>query len=225
MTSTPTTVINACWKSIGVWGDRSCPELRQHTHCRNCPVYHAAGATLLDREPPPGYREDWTARAAHPREPVLAGTKSIVIFRLGAEWLALPIEVFQEVADSRPIHSLPHREGRILKGLVNIRGELLLCVSLADLLGVDTTAKPADRKEKSAYQRLLVVTHKSGRAVFPADEVHSGCRYHPDELRPVPATVSLASARYSVGLLSWRERNVGVLDPELVFYSLNRHLA
>ena len=36
--------INDCWNRIGVRGDASCPELEQHVHCRNCPVYSAAAA-------------------------------------------------------------------------------------------------------------------------------------------------------------------------------------
>ena len=36
-----------CWQEIGVWGDRSCPELAAVTHCHNCPVFAAAGRKFL----------------------------------------------------------------------------------------------------------------------------------------------------------------------------------
>jgi len=39
----------ACWRRIGVSGDRSCPELAQHVHCRNCPVYAGAAQRLPAR--------------------------------------------------------------------------------------------------------------------------------------------------------------------------------
>ncbi len=220
-----TTPLDTCWKRIGTWGDSSCPELQPHIHCRNCPTYAAAAADLLDREPPAGYCDDWTQRIAQPRTPKLAGTKSLVIFRLGAEWLALATAVFQEVTDMRTIHSLPHRQGKVVKGLVNVRGELLVCVSLEDLLGLEMPPESRKPKPRAVYQRLLVVMHPSGRAAFLVGEVHSGHRYHPHELQPVPATVSLATARYSRGLLVWREHSVGVLDEELLFYTLNRSLA
>src|SRR2546422_1979826 len=35
-----------------------------------------------------------------------------------------------EVAERRVIHSLPHRRTGIVLGVVNVRGELLVCVSL-----------------------------------------------------------------------------------------------
>lgn len=34
---------------IGIHGDRSCPLLEEHIHCRNCAVYSAAATRLLDR--------------------------------------------------------------------------------------------------------------------------------------------------------------------------------
>ena len=219
--------INACWKLIGVWGDRSCPELERHTHCRNCEVFCAAAAALLDRPAPPGYREEWTARIAQRRQAKLAGTKSIVIFRIGEEWLALPTAVFVEVAGLRPVHSLPHRTDNIVSGLVNIRGELLLCISLGNVLGLETAPVSGLQKHQTIFERMLVISQKTGRAVFPANEVHVGHRYHPDELKPLPATVALAAAPracYSIGILSWRNHNVGILDEELLFFTLSRNL-
>ncbi|MEI7728817.1 MAG: chemotaxis protein CheW [Verrucomicrobiota bacterium] len=217
--------ITTCWKHIGVWGDGSCKNLPTYAHCRNCPDYRRAAAALLDREPPPGYYEDWTQRVAQPRQPRLTGTKPVVIFRLGGEWLALPTTSFQEVAELRPVHSLPHRADTIVKGLINIRGELLICISLAALLGLETAPEPAAKKSRSAHQRLLVATHQTGRVVFPVTEVHGSRRYHPDDLKPLPSTVALTTARYSIGLLAWQQHLVGVLDAELLFYTLNRSLS
>ena len=216
--------IDDCWKRKGVWGDRSCPELNEHTHCRNCPVFGAGAAVLLNREIPPGYREEATVRTARPRVPKPAGMKPVVIFRIGREWLALPASVIEEAAEIRPVHSLPHRDGKTVKGLVNVRGELVVCLSLADLLGFAPEQGDAKRQQgrRAIYRRLLVLSHATGRAAFPVDEVHAGHRYHPDELKPVPATVAGA---YTVGILPWEEHNVGVLESELLFYTVNRSLA
>jgi len=43
-------------------------------------------------------------------------------------------------------------------------------------------------------------------------------------LKEVPTTVARAAVAYSTALLSWRGRSVGVLDDELVFYTLARSL-
>ena len=41
--------IDDCWNRIGIHGDKSCPLLSEHIHCRNCAVYSAAATRLLDR--------------------------------------------------------------------------------------------------------------------------------------------------------------------------------
>ncbi|MFM9961437.1 MAG: chemotaxis protein CheW [Planctomycetaceae bacterium] len=131
---------NDCWNQIGVTGDRSCPELQKHVHCRNCPVFTAAGQRLFEREPPAVYLAEWTKRLAEPEVVAERDTISVLIFRVGEEWLAFDIGLLVEIAEPRPIHTLPQRSNEILAGLVNIRGELELCVSLGGLLGIEPNA-------------------------------------------------------------------------------------
>ena len=84
----------------------------------------------------------------------MPGKQSIVIFRIGPEWLALPTRVFQEIAERRTVHSLPHRQHGVVLGLINIRGELLICVSLGQLLGLEQV--PFREKSRTTYDRLVV---------------------------------------------------------------------
>ena len=70
----------------------------------------------------------------------------------------MPTSVIAEVAERRVIHSLPHRRTGIVLGVVNVRGELLVCVSLAQLLGVEhKPEESAPRERRQALRRLLVV--------------------------------------------------------------------
>ncbi len=132
--------IQPCWNQIGVYGDRSCKELIENVHCRNCPVYSHAGVQLLNRSMAPEYRLERTSHFSREKKLASAGKISALVFRVGPEWLSLPTNLFQEVAPRRLIHSLPHRRQSIVLGLVNIRGELLICVSLARLLGIESSA-------------------------------------------------------------------------------------
>jgi chemotaxis-related protein WspD len=225
----PANALQDCWNQIGVWGDGSCPKLAEVAHCRNCPVYSAAAAQLLQGETPADYLHEWAERLARPRPPAEAPeTQAALIFRLGVEWLALSAAVFQEVAEMRPVHSLPHRRGRVLKGLVNVRGELIVCVSLGGLLGLGEPAMDAmngQRPERrGACERLLVVSAEGGRLAFPVSEVHGIQRFAPAQLQAVPATVALASAHYTRGILPWEGRSVGCLDDKALFHTLNRSL-
>lgn len=231
MSLLPVKPFQDCWNQTGVWGNATCPRLEEVAHCRNCPVYASAAAQMLHGEPPAEYLVEWSGRLAAPRAAVeTTARESAMIFRLGAEWLALPAAVFQEVAEPRPVHSLPHRRGRLLQGLVNVRGELLICVSLSTLLGIDAASSApvardqAARTEGTVYERLVVVATEGGRLVFPVSEAHGIERFAPERLLPVPATLALASARYTRGVLSWRGHSVGCLDDGLLFHTLNRSL-
>src|SRR5207342_2805701 len=89
------------------------------------------------------------------------GTHSAFVFRVGNEWLAITTSVVDEVADLRAIHSLPHRRSGVVLGLANVRGELLVCVSLAQLLGVDDQPQELQpRERRMALRRLLVLRER-----------------------------------------------------------------
>ena len=214
-----------CWNKIGVRGDASCPELAKQIHCRNCPKYSAAASLLLDRDLPPDYREEW--RIHFSREHVgedrdeKLDSKSIVVFRIGDEWLALPTGVFVEFIEMRAIHTLPHRRHGILLGLTNVRGELLICVALDKVLGVNKESTIP--RQRSLSKRLVVIRDQHSRIVFPVDEVQGILRFHPDELMPVPATVAKAS--HTKAILPWGDQAIAYLDEALLFYSLQRSLA
>jgi chemotaxis-related protein WspD len=214
--------IDDCWNRIGVRGDASCPELKRHVHCRNCPVHSAAAIGLLDRELPPGYTEHWTGHFAAAEELEEANTEAAVIFRLGPDWFALSALVVDEITELRRIHSLPHRRSSGVLGLVNVRGSLIICVSLARMLGLGESAAPAAGQTRG---RLMVVREETRRMAFAADEVHHTHRYNRRDLKLAPATVVKAGVNFTAGILSWRDRLVSCLDDRLLLQSLNRAVA
>jgi chemotaxis-related protein WspD len=216
-------VVHDCWNRIGVHGDSSCGELREHVHCRNCPVYSAGAAGLLDGSPPGDYLQERTAHFARPTAIDATETRSVVIFRVGSEWLALPTTVVVEVANLLPIHSLPHRQNGIVLGLGSVRGELLICVSLREVLGVAAAAEQRT-DGATAHRRVLVIRREDVRAVCPVDEVHGIHRFHSKDLKEVPTTVARAAVNYSTALLAWRQHAVAMLDAELLFYTIKRSL-
>jgi chemotaxis-related protein WspD len=182
---------------------------------------------------PPGYLEEWTERLAAPLEEAARDLRSVLVFRLCEEWLALPVQVVVEVATVRPVHRVPHRGG-LLAGLVNIRGELHLCAHLGRLLGVDQ-AEPAERPALLAHGRapaprlphagrLVVVRRDSESWVFPVDEVEKVHRFPWAELVPAPATVSRSVRHLTRGTFVWQERPVGLLDEGRLFEALRERL-
>lgn len=238
--------IHDCWNLIGVEGNGTCRELARYIHCRNCPVYSAAGMQLLDRPLPADYRRERAEHYARAKKITQPARLSVVIFRLGPEWLALPTSSFQEVAERRALHTLPHRRRGLALGLVNVRGELLICASVARLLGMEERLKTESGKRKSIsafnfplsafeIERLLVTNWNGQRLVFPVDEVHGIQRFQKEELKAPPTTVAHPAATgastagraltYTQGVFAWREHTVGLLAADALFAALNRSLS
>ncbi|MBM4023355.1 MAG: chemotaxis protein [Planctomycetes bacterium] len=224
-----------CWRVIGVSGDRSCRELERFIHCRNCPVLAEAAREFFDRPPPAGYLETWREILEQPEQAVETDATSVLVFRVDHEWLALPAQVLVEVTPVRTIHTIPHRGGTPLAGLVNIRGELRLCVSLHAVLGLGGglrspgTVRPDTAADASAVPRLLVIERAGPRAtdrwVLGVDDVAGVQRVPRSALRPVPATVSQAAGRCSTALFRWQEGDVAILDEDRLFEALRQAVA
>jgi chemotaxis-related protein WspD len=212
-----------CWNTIGVRGDRSCPELAKVVHCQNCPVFAAAGRRFLDAPSPTGYLEEWTERLAAPVEEAAADLASVLVFRLADEWLALQVQVLVEVTPPRPVHRVPYRAG-LLAGLVNIRGELALCVHLAKLLGIEAPANGPPANGRAVASRLLVVRRDPDRWVFPVDAVDQVYRVPRQDFGPPPATVGRAAAHLTRGVFPRNGRSVGLLDDGRLFEALQARL-
>ncbi|MEO6276304.1 chemotaxis protein CheW [Roseateles sp.] len=135
----------------------------------------------------------------------------------------MPTPTFAEVAELRSIHSLPNRRSGVVLGLTNVRGELLVCVSLGTVLGLDTPESNRDR-QRIAQRRLLVIGGDGERMAFPVDEVHGIHRIDLHDLKEVPGTVARATAPYSKAIFAWQQNTVGLLNERLLLHTLSRSL-
>lgn len=236
ITNPETAALNDCWNRIGVFGDRSCEQLSTHVHCRNCPVYSAAGRSLLQRLPPDNYLAEWTTLLAEGQQTsgrsLLSAdgaavrnerSLSLMVFRLAEELFALPVAVLLEVSAPYVVHSIPQRSNAVFRGLVNIRGEIMLVASLTALLGL-ADQNPANGAPTGS-RRMAVASSSSGRWVFPLDEVFGIHLFDHAAVRSAPLLNKQATTCYSSGVLQWRNRSVALLDPELIFSALNDTVA
>jgi chemotaxis-related protein WspD len=221
--------IGDCWNTIGVSGDRSCPELKTHIHCRNCPIFAGAARGFFDRRAPEGYLAEWSHWLTESKGCGLGGdateangehllsqdqATSVLIFRLGEEWLAFQTQTVAEVTVPRPVHRVPHRSNSVLTGIVNLQGQVQLCVSLHGLLGATAGPAPSPR---------LVVLRDADRSetwAFIADQVVGVRRVPRSQWRSVPSTLINPAVGFSQTVLSWDSGPVGLLDEKRVFTAL-----
>lgn len=182
----------------------------------------ASASRLLDRIPDKRYIDEWTLLIQKEQlSEENVSEQSVVIFRLHGEWLAISTLILAEVAGMRKIHSLPHRSNSILLGVVNLRGQLKLCISLTNLLTIED-AKNTHREEK--YYRMIAIRKDKMLWVFPVDEIFGVYRCSLPQLQNVPVTISKSKANYLKGVFAWEGKNVGYLDEELLFNNLQRSI-
>ncbi|GAB4071535.1 purine-binding chemotaxis protein CheW [Ancylobacter sonchi] len=193
-------------------------------------AHQAAASRLLDRALPPGYREEWARYFAEvPDEEAAAeasevAERRILVFRLADEWLALPAGLVQEITEPRPRHTLPHRRDQLVLGVVNIRGELLVEISFAALIGLGEAEGEAESRI-TAFPRLVVLGHDRRRVAFRVDEVHGLHQHAARDVLALPATIGKAASSFATSMIAWQGRMLGRLDGELVLDAVDRGIA
>ena len=179
-------------------------------------------AALLARELVEDDRAEWTRLIAQREEKQEQDAKSLFIFRIGREWMALPTHRVQRVVQGAAPHTIPHRSETLL-GLISVQGELVLCVSLSRLLKMETHRE--QQKAADGPGNYVVAMGEAGPVAFPVDESQGVHRYREADLREAPATVAEAAAPFTTAVLPWRQHSVGCLDDQLLFYAVDKSLS
>ena len=222
---TDTLKINDCWNKIGVWSnsDNRCEKLDDVIHCYNCDVYSNAGRSLLNRESPDGYGDDWADILASEKKSKSKNLQSAVVFRLGGEWMSLPVSIINEITLLRNIYDIPHNRNKKIRGMVNIRGELIICMSLGNLLGVE---KPDDDfvYNEHSINRLITIREANGCIVFPVSEIDGIIHYEKDELATAPDTVRNSTKNLIKGVTVVNDKNVGCIDYSALLSEISGNL-
>jgi chemotaxis-related protein WspD len=157
---------------------------------------------------------DWAARPADLRE---GATIALLLVRLGEETVALPAKQLRRVTGySRPT-PVPHRGSAVMRGLCNIRGELVLCADLAAMLGLPARAAPGGAVQSDADPRRMVIMGPADASWgFEVDGLIGVERIPASGLGAAPVTVKYALAGYALGVADIRGERVTVLDADRV---------
>lgn len=183
---------------------------------------------LLERPPQKEYRVMWSDLLKKDKSLVTSEAEaSLVLFGLGHEWVGINTMCLYEITECRKIHTVPNTRSQILRGVVNLKGQIRLCINLHKLLGIDVASAESEetlagQSSHLQYPRMLAINRFNEIWVFAVESVWGVINYNQNDLIPVPVNVTKSSANYFKGILSWEKKNVSVLDEELVFESLRR---
>jgi chemotaxis-related protein WspD len=167
---------------------------------------------------PAGFREEWTRSLAAAKSAPPSDQVRVLVFRVWTDRLALPLTAFQEAVRMGPVRTVPLMSGKVFKGLVNVRGELLPCLSVGDLLGIEPPT------EKPAYPWLLVASAGEERFAFPASEILGVTHVTPERLQPPPVTVAKFPDAVVRHVFQMEAQAIGLLDAERFVQALRRSL-
>lgn len=173
-----------------------------------------AGDRLFERRPSDDEVAQWTSLLGQ-----VEGSKasqqpiSTMPFSLGEQLLALPTVELQEVVEPGPLHRVPHRVGSVLRGLVNIRGRLELCVCLPTILGSGGPSEP------TSSSKLLLVGGEGRRFAFAVDQVLGIVKVNSDELS------ENHQGRHVRRSFLWEDRLVGLLEVESLHEALMKGIS
>jgi chemotaxis-related protein WspD len=187
-------------------------------------LYTGAITRLLERDAPQDYREEWARHVAEDQTVHVAEWRSCVVFRLGECFFAVPTNFVEVIDENCPFHTLPQRRGGISTTLTNVRGELLVCMSMHSLVGGGTPPQVHSEGGRRVYARVVVCGQQHQRVAFAVDEVCGVESFRLDELKSIPATLSAAPNNYAKGLLRLQNRTIALLDEGLLLKAASKNL-
>ncbi|MEL6354402.1 MAG: chemotaxis protein CheW [Cyanobacteria bacterium J06627_28] len=211
-----------------------------------------ASAYLLQRSASPEHLSAQAARLAEPLSQAAASptasstasqSRSVLVFRLGREWFALPASRCQQVLIPVSAHTLPHRTNATLLGVVNVQGQMLLKVSLRAILDYQSGVSQAVSSQAvssqpvssqpgvsqpgpKVYSRMVViertVADEPETWVFDVDELEGIQTVLDHRLEAVAAGVTASNSACTHRVFVWAEQRVSLLDDDQLFEALRQ---
>ncbi len=171
---------------------------------------------LLDRPLSGADLEAGADLAARRSEARRATTIGVLLFRIGRETAALPAKLLRGVGPAVRVIPIPHRSAGVLRGMCNVRGELVLCADLHRLLGLPEREGAAPPGVPSDSRRMVMIGPAHDSWALEIDAVVGVERIDTASLRPPPVTVEYALGSYTSGVTEIGGRCVTVLDGERI---------
>ena len=132
----------------------------------------------------------------------------VLVFRLGDDEFAIPIDAVVEVAQVPLQITRVPKTPKFLEGVVNLRGEVLPVVDQRRRFDLP-------RLEKNAARRLMVIKTERHRAGLIVDSVSDVLRTDRDNVAPPPELTDEKTSRLVRGVINLEkaDRIVLLLDP------------
>lgn len=167
---------------------------------------------LLDRPLTDEDVRQATERVAQPRSRPVHDVASLLLFRVGAERLAVPATDVARVTRVTVVRRIPHRSNRVIRGLCNVQGELLICGNISALLDLADAPQVSGTTGQSAdLARMIVLGAEPNLWAIEVDDVLGVQYFETASYKQPPVTVQQAMYRFTASLLPLGDNDVATL--------------
>lgn len=129
---------------------------------------------------------------------------SLLVFHLGKTACAIDVRMVQEVNRRLEVTRVPLAPA-FVRGVGNLRGQIITVVDLARKLGID----PLEDGER---QKTIIICLENEWLGLSVDRVGDVLRASPEMTEGPPANIGSAQGRYFSAIVKTREQLIGVLN-------------
>lgn len=127
-----------------------------------------------------------------------------VTFYVGGLLLGLPIDQVQEINRHLDVTRVPH-SGASIRGVINLRGEVVSVVDLPRVLGFGSAVV-------TAASRNVIIHHNDEQIGLIVDDIADILPIRPENIRPAPANVKGVDGRFFKGVYTTDSQIAVILD-------------
>lgn len=139
-------------------------------------------------------------------------TRSLLLFSLGEEWYAFPIEGVREIYNDYMVTRIP-RVPEFVLGVVNVRGEIVSVTDLGTMMRVPSrTARALDEVLPSA----IIVANDCCVTAVVVDAIGDIVEIPRDVVEPALSTLDKSQAEFVAGSVFIDGRLIGIVNLDKV---------
>ncbi len=138
--------------------------------------------------------------------------RSLLLFRLGEEWYAFPVEGVREIYNDCSITRIPRVPEYIL-GVVNVRGEIMSVTDLGAMIRVPSRTQHTDVEELPS---AIIIANEHCVTAVVVDEIGDIAEIPGGDVEPALSTLDKMQAEFVAGSVYIGGRLIGVVNLEKV---------
>lgn len=139
-------------------------------------------------------------------------TRGLLLFSLGEEWYAFPIEGVREIYNDYQVTRIP-RVPEFILGVVNVRGEIVSVTDLGTMMRVPSRTQ---RSPEDQLPSAIIVANEYCVTAVVVDQIGDIVEIPRDAVEPALSTLDKAQAEFVAGSVYVDERLVGIVNLDKV---------